>query len=178
MACSIGSVTTPDVSGTCSADGVCTAAARSCGPASTGGQTGSNGQGGSGDAAATCGKTGAVTGLQTSQTITAAGQARTYVLSVPSGYTGTTPLALVLVWHGANLNGSLARTLFNLESKSNGAAIFVYPDGLAAGGWDVSSGGADFQLFTALVDFISSNYCIDSHRIFSTGHSTGAVMTT
>ena len=170
-ACSAESVVAPDISGYCGADGVCATAAPSCGQAGTGGQ------GGSGDAAAGCGKAGAASGLQTGQTITVAGQTRTYVLSVPTGYTGTTPLALVLVWHGANLNGSLARTLFNLESKSNGAAIFVYPDGLAAGGWDVSLGSADFQLFTALVNSISSNYCIDSNRIFSTGHSTGAIMT-
>jgi polyhydroxybutyrate depolymerase len=102
------------------------------------------------------------------------------VLSVPTGYTGTTPLALVLVWHGANLSGSLAQSLFNLESKSNGAAIFVYPDGLPIGGmtnWDLSSGSADFQFFKDLVTYVTSNYCVDSNRIFSTGHSTGAMMT-
>jgi hypothetical protein len=162
LACSTGS-TTPDVSGTCSATGVCTTQAPACGPASTDGQTDSGGQVGSADAAAKCGKTGVATGVLAGQSITVAGQTRTYVLSVPTGYTGTTSLALVLVWHGANLSGSLARTLFNLESKSNGAAIFVYPDAKpAGGGWDVSLGGADLQLFTALVDSISSNYCIES----------------
>jgi poly(3-hydroxybutyrate) depolymerase len=177
LACSTGS-TTPDVSGTCSATGVCTTQTLSCGPASTGGQADSGGQVGSADGAAKCGKTGVATGLLAGQSITVAGQTRTYLLSVPTGYTGTTSLALVVVWYGAGLNGTLAHTLFNLEPKSNGAAIFVYPDGLAAAGvWDVSPGGADFQLFTALVDSISSNYCIDSKRIFSTGHSTGAMMT-
>jgi polyhydroxybutyrate depolymerase len=115
--------------------------------------------------------------LLTEQTITVAGQTRTYVLSVPTGTAGAAPLALVFVWHGANLNGGLARQLFNLESKSNGAAIFVYPDGLGAGVWDTSSGSADIQLFTALVNSLSSDYCIDANRIFSTGHSTGAGMT-
>jgi polyhydroxybutyrate depolymerase len=120
--------------------------------------------------------------VKTGQTITVAGTSRTYVLSVPTGYTGTTPLALVLVWHGANLSGSLARTLFNLESKSNGAAVFVYPDGLPMSGssmtgWDLSTGSADFQLFKDLVTYVTSNYCIDSNRIFSTGHSMGAMMT-
>ena len=178
LACSAGSVTIPDISGYCDANGVCAAAAPSCGPISTGGQAGSGGQGGSGNGSAGCGKTGAATGAQTDLPITVAGQARTYVLSVPPGYTGSAPLALVFVWHGANLSGSLARTLFNLESKSGGAAIFVYPDGLAAGIWDVSSGSVDVQLFTALVTSLSANYCIDSKRIFSTGHSTGANMTT
>lgn len=176
-ACSTETVTTPDVSGTCSADGLCAVGAPSCGPSSTDGPTDSGGQGGPADAAARCGKTGVATGVQTGQSLTVAGQNRSYVLSVPTGYTGSTPLALVFVWHGANLSGSLARQLFNLESKSNGAAIFVYPDGLAAGGWDTSPGGADIQLFTTLMDSLSSDYCIDANRVFSTGHSTGAVMT-
>jgi polyhydroxybutyrate depolymerase len=163
-ACSTGSVTAPDVAGYCGADGVCAAATPACG-LFDGGLT------------AGCGTTGVATGQLTGQTLSVAGQTRTYALSVPTAYTGSTPLALVLVWHGANLTGSLARTLFNLESKSSGAAIFVYPDGLAAGGWDVASGSADFQLFKALVSSISSSYCIDPNRIFSTGHSTGAVMT-
>jgi poly(3-hydroxybutyrate) depolymerase len=111
------------------------------------------------------------------QTITVGGQARTYVLSVPTAYTGTTPLALVFAWHGANVDGSLARNkIFNLESTSNGDAIFVYPDGTAAGAWDLSTGSPDFQLFPALLNAVSSGYCIDSTRVFSTGHSTGALM--
>jgi polyhydroxybutyrate depolymerase len=157
------------------------------GGGATGGQDSSAGQTGSidrGDAGTSsgCGKAGALTGVKTGQTITIAGKARTYVLSVPTNYTGTTPLALVLVWHGANLSGSLARTLFNLESKSNGAAVFVYPDGLVMSsgsmtGWDLAAGSDDFKLFEDLVSTMKSNYCIDSNRIFSTGHSMGAMMT-
>jgi polyhydroxybutyrate depolymerase len=151
------------------------------GQTSIAGQTGSSDQGDAGTSSG-CGKTGALTGVKTGQTITVGGKARTYVLSVPTGYTGNTPLALVLVWHGANLSGSLARTLFNLESKSNGAAIFVYPDGLVMSsgsmtGWDLAAGSDDFKLFEDLVSTIKSNYCIDSNRIFSTGHSMGAMMT-
>lgn len=163
-ACSAGSLTSPDIAGTCSADGVCAAASSTCAPVDGGASPG-------------CGTPGAATGQLTNQTITAAGQTRTYALSVPANYTGREPLALVLAWHGANIDGNLARTLFNLESKSNGAAIFVYPDGLAGGAWDVSPGSADFQLFESLVSHLSSRYCIDPDRIFSTGHSTGAVMT-
>jgi polyhydroxybutyrate depolymerase len=171
-ACSAGSVTAPDIDGYCSRDGTCAVAASSCTTAvdsATGGQVDVGGSAG-------CGKAGMATGLLAGQTITVAGQARTYVLSVPTNYTAATPLALVLAWHGANINGSTAQRFFNLESKSNGAAIFAYPDGLAAAGWDLSSGSTDFQLFLALVDSISSSYCIDANRIFATGHSSGAMM--
>jgi poly(3-hydroxybutyrate) depolymerase len=166
-ACSAESVPSPDLDGTCGNDGVCAVATPSCGA-----RPGTVDAGGS----AGCGKAATATGVLPGQSITVAGQSRTYVLSIPSDYTGTTPLALVLAWHGANLNGSLAQRLFNLESKSNGAAIFVYPDGVAASGWDLSSGSADFQLFLSLVNSISSSYCIDAKRIFATGHSSGAML--
>jgi poly(3-hydroxybutyrate) depolymerase len=151
------------------------------GQVSAGGQTGTGGAI-DGGASSGCGKPGAVTGVKTGQTIAVAGKSRTYVLSVPTGYTGTTPLALVFAWHGANISGSLARSFFNLESKSNGAAIFVYPDGLPMNdggmtGWDLATGSADFQFFEDLLTYLTSNYCIDSNRIFSTGHSMGAMMT-
>jgi poly(3-hydroxybutyrate) depolymerase len=160
-------------SGGTSADGGQSAAG---GAATTGGQGGSGGGASSG-----CGKTGAATGVKSGETITVAGTERTYVLSVPTDYTGSTPLALVFAWHGANISGSLARMLFNLEAQSNGGAIFVYPDGLPMSGgmtgWDLATGSADFQFFEDLLGFITSNYCIDSNRIFSTGHSMGAMMT-
>ncbi len=165
--CSAESVSAPDIDGYCGSDGVCAVATPSC-EAHTGEVDAGRSAG--------CGKAAPSTGVLNGQTITVAGQSRTYVLSVPADYTGATPLAMVLAWHGANLNGSLAQRLFNLESKSNGAAIFVYPDGLAASGWDLSSGSADFQLFLALVNAISSSYCIDPKRIFATGHSSGAMM--
>ncbi len=167
--------------GTTTTGGISTGGGGSGGQVSTGGQAGTVGAI-DGGASSGCGKAGAVTGAKTGQTITVAGQSRTYVLSVPTAYTGTTPLALVFAWHGANISGSLARSLFNLESKSNGAAIFVYPDGLPMGdggmtGWDLSTGSADFQFFENLLTYITSNYCIDSNRIFATGHSMGAMMT-
>lgn len=180
-ACSSNSCTAPDVVGYCGADGTCAEAAPSCSPdASAGGEAGSAGsQGISTNASVGCGRAEAPTGQFTGQTITVAGQARTYALSVPTDYTGSTPLALVLAWHGANINGNLARKLFNLESNSNGAAIFAYPDGLETTGaltWDLASGSNDVQLASDLVNHISSNYCVDLRRIFSTGHSTGAMM--
>jgi len=160
--------------------GRATGGTASGGQAATGGQAGTGSQV-DGGASSGCGKPGAVTGAKTGQTITVAGQARTYVLSVPTDYTGNTPLALVFAWHGANISGSLARSLFNLESKSSGAAIFVYPDGLPMSGgmtgWDLATGSADFQFFEDLLAYITSSYCIDPNRIFSTGHSMGAMMT-
>jgi polyhydroxybutyrate depolymerase len=44
-------------------------------------------------------------------------------------------------------------------------------------GWDLATGSADFQFFETLLAYLTSSYCIDANRIFSTGHSMGAMMT-
>jgi poly(3-hydroxybutyrate) depolymerase len=127
-----------------------------------------------------CGKPAVSTGQLTGQTIAVDGQARTFALSVPADYSGTTPLALVIGWHGANVDGNLGRKIFNLEATGGGSALFVYPDALASAGpatWDTSPDGNDAHLASELVSLISSTYCIDRARIFAAGHSTGGAMT-
>jgi poly(3-hydroxybutyrate) depolymerase len=109
-------------------------------------------------------------------------KARTYVLSVPAGYTGSTPFPLVFAWHGAGGSGKLARAYFGVEQQSAGQAIFVYPDALPLAsrgnetGWDLTPTGDDVLFFDALADTLSKGYCIDKNRIFSIGHSFGAYM--
>jgi poly(3-hydroxybutyrate) depolymerase len=125
-----------------------------------------------------CGQTGAATGVRNLQ-ISVGGQARTYVLSVPTAYNPATAYPLVLAWHGLGGTGMLARQYFRVEQAAAGQAIFVYPDGLPLTnqgnepGWDLTAAGRDVQLFDALVAEVSRTYCIASHRIFSTGHSFG-----
>jgi poly(3-hydroxybutyrate) depolymerase len=162
--CSSGSVAGADIVGHCGANGVCSASAPTCSvDASRAGSPG-------------CGKTGAATGQLTKLPIMVGGQRRTYELSVPTGYTGSTPLALVFAWHGANIDGETARRFFNVEDSAGDAAIVVYPDGSQVG-WDASAGSSDLQVYPTLRDALLSSYCIDPQRIFSTGHSTGAVFT-
>jgi poly(3-hydroxybutyrate) depolymerase len=127
-----------------------------------------------------CGLGGAPTGVLMDQTITVAGRARTYVLSVPKSYDPSTPLALVFGWHGHGATGNLARQRFAIEPAAAGGAIFVYPDGLGTAGntdWHYSATGADVELFDTLVNYLTSNYCVDRNRIFSTGLSAGAFFT-
>jgi poly(3-hydroxybutyrate) depolymerase len=100
---------------------------------------------------------------------------------VPSGYDPSKPLPLVLAWHGLGGSGTLARRYFGIEARSAGGAILVYPDGLPQGtdnqtGWDLAATGIDVAFFDALVAETSKAYCVDSKRIFNTGHSFGAMM--
>ncbi len=70
---------------------------------------------------------------------------------------------------------------FRVEFASKGVAIYVYPDGLpnddGQPGWDLSPSGIDVALFDALIEKVSAAYCVDSKRIFSTGHSFGGFFT-
>ncbi len=62
---------------------------------------------------------------------------------------------------------------------------FMSPEraGIAARGvaghtaWEWSATGSDVELFGTLVDYLTSTYCIDRDRIFSTGLSDGAFFT-
>ena len=127
-----------------------------------------------------CGLTGMPTGALMNQSITVGNEERTYVLSVPRSYDASTPLALVFGWHGHGGTGNVARQQFGIEPAAAGAAILVYPDGLGTAGntdWDYTPTGLDVQLFDALLDHLTGAYCIDRHRIFSTGMSAGAFFT-
>ncbi len=141
---------------------------------------------GSGSGSNGCSASNAATGVQ-NLSISVGGLTRTYVLSVPTNYSASAPAILVFAWHGLGGNGAQARQYFNLEVSdgrggiTNDRAIFVYPDALAAdggqAGWDLGSSGVDVALFDALLAQISASYCVDMQRIFSTGHSFGAMMT-
>lgn len=146
------------------------------GGTASGGNAGSGGQGAGGSGSTGCGNAGAPTGVL-DQSIQANGKDRQYVLFVPGDYDPNTPIALVFAWHGAGGNGVWARLSFGLEGAASGQAIFVYPHGLlvqtGTTGWDLTSDGDDVLLFDAVRAELEQAYCIDSERIFSTGHSFG-----
>jgi poly(3-hydroxybutyrate) depolymerase len=152
------------------------------GKGGAGGASG-GGSGGSGGATMGCGMSGAATGVMSAQSITVGNQTRTYVLSVPASYNSSNAYRLVFAWHGLGGTGTLARAYFGVEGQSGGTAIFVYPNGLPLAnqgnqpGWDLGASGIDVQLFDALLASVSSRYCINQARIFSTGHSFGGFFT-
>jgi polyhydroxybutyrate depolymerase len=123
--------------------------------------------------------------------MTAGGRTRTYVLSVPANYSADTPQALVFGYPGAGSSGKQSQVTYGLEGPvaaygqpvTNARAIFVYPDPLVGSNtedtfdYDDSPTGVDFAFFDALVTSLSSNYCIDSKRIFATGFGAGGTFT-
>jgi poly(3-hydroxybutyrate) depolymerase len=124
--------------------------------------------------------TGSATDVQ-NLTIPIAGQDRGYVLFVPKTYSPSTAFPLIFAWHGLGGTGTMARQYFGIERATSNQAIIVYPSGLpnsdGQAGWTLTQDGIDVQFFDTLLSDVSAKYCIDSHRVYSTGHSFGALMT-
>ena len=125
------------------------------------------------------GATGVVPGSATSNTITVNGTDRTYVLYTPSTYNGSTPLPLIVAFHGDGGTGESLREWFNIEPTVAEQAIIVYPDGLNAT-WEIDQIGglmADVNFVDAVVDDLATNGCIAINRLYATGISRGAYFT-
>ncbi len=153
-------------------------------PASGGDATGGSppATGGSGPSTPSsgCSSTAAApTGSAIDATLTVGGLTRTYRLSVPTDAAAGEPLPLVFALNGVGGDGKGAQSAFRLET--NHRAIFVYPDSildesLGSVAWDFDRDGHDFPFFDAMIDELSSTYCVDTDRIVVLGVSSGAIM--
>lgn len=119
----------------------------------------------------------------TDGTITVDGTNRTYVLYIPSSYTGNTPVPLVFDWHGLMLNGSIEQLMFSsyVAKADEEGFIMVFPNGID-GAWNigpcctVSRDVDDLSFARELVKKLTSELCIDSKRVYSVGFSMGGGM--
>lgn len=116
-----------------------------------------------------CGKPGQPNS-QTVTTITVGGTQRTYLLTLPSDYTTTTPQRLYFVYHGAGGNHD-SMTGMGLQTH----AIGIFPDGVN-GRWSAQLTGPDIDMFDAVLAAIEASACVDTRRIYATGFSFGASM--
>lgn len=97
----------------------------------------------------------------------------TYILDVPPDYDNTKPYPLILVWHGATVTNTMFHGYLDMKAVAGNEAIIVTPECLDGG----SSWPRDMAYPDALLEHFESNYCIDSSRIFTTGHSMGGQYT-
>lgn len=161
------------------------------GSAVTGGQgtTGTTGVGGTtgaaGGSAVACPSTVLKSGTS-SQSVTVGSLNRTYVLRVPSGYTGTKAVPLVIDYHplGGTGSGWLGSGYWTSTADSNGF-IMAYPDSYSSNdSWNVGMCCEDAQhnsiddvAFTrAMVKQIEGLACVDPKRVYATGCSNGGGM--
>jgi polyhydroxybutyrate depolymerase len=112
------------------------------------------------------------------------GGVRRYRLTLPPAHTpGTaTPVPLVLDFHGL-LEGWAGTHPFATRFSAKAAVegfVVAYPVGQGDGvWWDVSlhEGNPDLRFVDALVEQLGSSLCIDRSRMYVTGLSYGAAMT-
>jgi poly(3-hydroxybutyrate) depolymerase len=149
------------------------------GDGSTGDGDGTTGDG-DGDGSVGCGTT--QSAGATTRSLTVNNTSRDYIVVIPPGYDPTQAYPLVFAWHGLGGDGALARLYYGIEQASAGAAIFVYPDGLPQAsqgggtGWTLTAAGEDVAFFDAMLADLSDTACVDTSRVFSTGHSFGGYM--
>jgi len=124
-------------------------------------------------------------------TTTVAGDRRTVIVHLPSGYTGSTKLALVLNMHGSGSTAAEQELFTGMDATADTDKFIVaYPQGLISDGsgydWNVPGepliGGRtvpahaanDVEFLTKLVGALEQRYCINPARVYATGFSGGA----
>ena len=121
-----------------------------------------------------CGK--AVGTSSGTKSMTVNGKTRQYILQLPANYNANTGYKLIFGYHwlGGTMN-NVAPGYYGLRDLAQETAIFVAPQGLN-NGW-ANSGGEDLTFTDQMLDYITSNACVDKDQIFSTGWSYGGAMT-
>ena len=130
-----------------------------------------------------CGTKNPATGFLANVSLTVGTIARTYALTVPTGYDGTKLYPIVIGFHGDGGNGAGYRSSLAIEAQAPQGAIFVWPNGTNNNnghsfdqGHDPPS-NADVAFFDAMVTSISTTYCADKARVYVHGMSGGAYFT-
>ncbi len=107
---------------------------------------------------------------------------RAYTLHVPPGYSGNTPVPLVLDFHPMDLGVDYERSNSGYQALSDQEGfIVVWPQGLETS-WDIgpccttSKSIDDFGFARALVRQLSIEACIDPKRVYAVGFSIGGAM--
>jgi polyhydroxybutyrate depolymerase len=116
----------------------------------------------------------------TTHTIQVGGKSRTYVLHVPSGYTGKTAVPLLVDFHPHGSTGPDWQTASPYPSVVDSEGVIsAFPS--AVGDWNVgpccSDGVDDVEFAKQLVTEVKGIGCIDVKRIYAAGFSMGGGMT-
>jgi polyhydroxybutyrate depolymerase len=121
------------------------------------------------------------TGSTSVQILESGGQARTYLIHLPTGFQPDRPTPLVLAFHGRKGTGNDIEAFSGIDALD---AIAVYPRGLAGPdgetawqGAPETSGADDVRFVNTLLDRLEDTLCVDQSRIFATGKSEGGGFT-
>jgi polyhydroxybutyrate depolymerase len=126
-------------------------------------------------------KVGAVEAEQ--HTLPIDGAERFYLLTTPAAHDGHTPLPLVLDFHGLAEGAQVHTKMsnFGAVAKKEGFVV-VFPNGSGTPvKWDANAEhqpNEDLIFIDTMLEQLGRDLCIDTSRVYSTGLSYGAIMTT
>jgi polyhydroxybutyrate depolymerase len=115
---------------------------------------------------------------------------RTVKIHTPSGYNGSTPIPLVVCFHGGGSDAQQQETLTGMSAKADSAGFFVaYPEGYldavsgrrtfadGRGTTAAELAGVDDVAFTRdIINRIAAAGNLDRTRVYATGISNGGLM--
>jgi polyhydroxybutyrate depolymerase len=163
------------------------------GTTGTGGRGGGGGAGGRGGTTGTGGVAGgsscpgALKAGDSNHTITSSGASRTFIVHLPTGYTGAAPLPVIFDFHPLGGTGSSQKGSSGWDKKCDSVGcIAVFPDSAsnASNGWNVGyccSGAQqnridDVQFTRDMLTWLEANTCVDPKRVYASGCSNGGGM--
>lgn len=112
------------------------------------------------------------------------GEARSYELYVPPSYDGTTPLPVVLNFHGFTSSGLLQQEGTKMDELASREGFLVaYPNGLdnswnggVCCGLSAETNVDDVGFTRAVIEDLGERGCIDTARVYATGMSNGGFL--
>lgn len=109
----------------------------------------------------------------------AAGLAGTFIRHLPPAYNGSTPLPVVFDLHGWSQPAVVQALMSDLPAYGDAHRfITIQPDiTRPVALWDTALDGDDIKWIAALLDETEATLCVDTNRVFFTGMSNGAMMT-
>jgi polyhydroxybutyrate depolymerase len=128
-----------------------------------------------------CGAAGVVDAGEEKVTLTSAGGGRWYLRHVPPAHDGTTPVPVVVDLHGYSEGAEVHAMFSGLGPYGDGQGfVTVTPHGQGQGPvplWDTAPGARDVAFLGQVLDDVERSLCVDEARVFVTGLSNGAMMT-
>lgn len=119
-------------------------------------------------------------GKSVSGSINSGGYTRTFIVDFPQNYAsapsrGGNPL--VMTYHGATRTSAFMQDMTQFSNPAfNPDHVIVYPQGYNdywQGSPYHNTNVNDIQFTTDLLNYLENNYCLDSSRIYASGHSNG-----
>lgn len=113
---------------------------------------------------------------QGAASLTIRGAQADYLVTLPPGYSPTTPTPLAFGFHGRNRTHVQFQTIDagGIQTELGSRYIMVYPKSQGGPGWNFDAEvPPSIEFFDALYAQMTQNYCVDLSHVYAVGHSSG-----